>query len=149
MRSLMKRDLDASHGLQFNQTSTWISRECNESAVSIACNNTVQSLSRFWGLLTEEHSHSYPSEIRAAKSKFEATLVVFASEPCLTPSDGRAKFATLDLLENLFPEDDCRLVALRGALVRELSRFFDMGVAPSFVPSEGATCSCHGEAPLT
>ena len=149
MQSLMKRDLDASEGLQFDRTSAWIASECDQSAVSTVCKNTVQSLSRFWGLLTEEHSESFPSEIQAAKMQFDAALAVFTSEPCLTPSDGRAKCATLDLFETLFPFDDCRLVELRSALVWELSRLFDMGVVLPSTQHQGLAYACLADASPT
>jgi hypothetical protein len=141
MRSLAQ-DSDALDALAFDRASARIARECGLGPVSMACQNAVQALSRYWGLLSQGPCQSAVSEVRAAGAAFELALATVKTEPCRSHSDGRAKWMTLELVASLFPHDDCRIGGLRGALIKEMAELFQVDAPFSALGVSQAVCTC-------
>ena len=144
MRSLMP-ETEAFDELALNRITTRIAHECDHGPVSLACVGTFQALSRYWGLLTDGSAQSFGDEIHAAGAQLDAALTTVETEPCRSPSDGRAKWMTVELLGSLFPRDDDRIVRLRVALIQELAQFYKLDNPLSGISMAPATCPCHVE----
>ena len=122
-----------------------IALDCDPGPVSIACQGTFRALLRYWGLLAEGPSQSFPDDIHVAGAQFESALAIAEAEPCRSQSDVRAKCMTLELLGSLFPRDDCRIVRLRDALIQEMVQFFGMDVSETGITKSSVFCSCHAD----
>ena len=147
MRGLMP-ETEAFDESALSRITTRIARECGNGPVSVACQETFWALSRYWGLLADGNSQSFGDEIHAAGVQFEASLVTVEAELCRSPSDGRAKCMTVELLGVLFPRDDDRIVRLRIALIQEMARFYQLDVPLSGTAMVPPTCSCHVDTPV-